>query len=74
MLQEDRDIAKVLHRTGKPVILVVNKIDSKQTLEHLHEFERLGFNKTCAVSAQHGTDITALLEEIILVVTAVELN
>src|SRR3990172_582323 len=55
ILQEDREITKLLHKLGKHVILVVNKIDAKIAQEQVFEFERLGFQTTIPVSAQHGT-------------------
>ena len=62
LLPEDREIAKMLHKTGKPVILVVNKIDVKAAQESFFEFERLGFGQPVGVSCQHGTGIGDLLE------------
>jgi GTP-binding protein len=64
-LPEDREIAKMLHKKGKPVILVVNKIDVKSAKENLFEFERLGFGNPLAVSCQHGIGIGDLLELIV---------
>ena len=62
VLAEDREIARMLHKTGKPVILVVNKIDVKLAQENIFEFERLGFGQPQAVSCQHATGIGDLLE------------
>lgn len=61
----DRQISKYLHKQGKPVVLVINKIDSKQAQEHQYEFERLGHTLTIAVSGEHGTGIAELLDLII---------
>lgn len=65
LLQEDRDIAKLLYKLGKPVILVVNKVDYRIAQENIYDFQKLGFEHVVPVSAQHGTGISALLDVII---------
>lgn len=58
---EDREIARLLHKLGKPVIMVVNKIDVRGAQEHFYEFERLGFTNPHGVSCTHGTGTGELL-------------
>ncbi len=70
VIPEDREIAKYLHKIGKPVVLVVNKSDSKKTQEHLHEFERLGFQTSVLISAAHGRGIEDLLEAVVSLMPA----
>lgn len=65
VLQEDLEIAKVLHKLSKPVIIAVNKIDNKLALENLSEIKKLGFPNTVEISAQHGLAINDLLDLII---------
>ncbi len=65
LLPEDREIAKILRKTGRPTLLVVNKIDTAVAREQLYEFNQLGFHEVIPVSAQHGTGIADLLEEIV---------
>ncbi len=65
VLPEDRALAKTLHKLGKTVLLAVNKIDTKIAQEHVYEFDRLGFKYTIPMSAQHGTGIADLLEDIV---------
>lgn len=60
LLPEDRAIAKFLHKQGKPVIVIINKVDCKVVREYVHEFERLGFSAIVEVSAQHGNGIDSL--------------
>ena len=55
IVPEDREIATYLHKLDKPVILVLNKMDSKTAQEQFYEFERLGFAHIIPVSAEHGT-------------------
>ncbi len=65
VLQEDREIAKLLHKNGVPVILAVNKIDTRQAQERLFEFETFGMSVVVPISAQHGTGIIELLDAVV---------
>lgn len=65
LVPEDREIATVLRKKGKTVILVVNKMDVALAQEQLHEFERLGFSHVIPVSAQHNRGINELLDVIV---------
>jgi len=60
----DRELAKQLRSTGKPVFLAVNKIDHEIRDDLVHEFHALGLGEPMAVSAAHGRGIDALLEKI----------
>lgn len=60
----DREIAKTLRRSGKPVMLVVNKSDGQADPDQLcAEFAALGFEKIFPVSAEHKLGVESLLEE-----------
>jgi GTP-binding protein len=66
LVPEDEAIAATLRRSGKPLALLVNKID--QPLHHgdrVHEFHRLGIARTFAVSAEHGGGAFDALEQIL---------
>ena len=65
VVQEDMDIAHVLHRFNKNVFLVINKEDAPEALEHLYEFDRLGFEQKMPISAYHGKGIDTLLDAIV---------
>jgi GTP-binding protein len=65
VLNEDREIAQMLHKMGKPVVMVINKTDTKVAQERTFEFDRLGFKSPIAISAQHGKGIADLLEAIV---------
>jgi len=58
----DFEAADLLRRSGKPVLLVVNKIDSARRAENLSQFYELGLGEPLPVSAIHGMDIGELLE------------
>src|SRR5215469_16513082 len=60
----DRDLAQMLKRLGKPVTLAVNKIDAASRESLAHEFYELGIGDVYPVSAEHGTGVDALLDQI----------
>jgi GTP-binding protein len=61
---EDRLVAKKALKSKKPVILVVNKIDLKGSLE-IDEFRRLGIKQILRASAEHNKGIRRLLDVIV---------
>ncbi len=67
LLADDRDIAIMLKKSGKPIILVVNKVDSiGQVPFEFYEFYELGFEREpIALSSIHGTGSGDLLDAII---------
>jgi GTPase len=65
LVTEDREIAQLLHKHGKTVFLVINKIDIKDAIENTYDFDGLGFPKSCFISAAHGKNIVDLLELIV---------
>ena len=58
----DYDVADILRRSKKPVILVVNKIDDYAP-EKVYEFYSLGLGEPFAVSAEHSQGIGDVLDE-----------
>jgi GTPase len=60
----DRDLASMLRKTGKPVTVVVNKIDTGAREALAHEFYELGFKDVYPVSSEHGLGIDELLDHI----------
>lgn len=60
----DQELARLLRRTGKPVFLIVNKMDSNKQNADTAEFFRLGFEHVFPVSAEHGRGITELLDQV----------
>ncbi len=60
----DYDVADMLRRSKKPVILVVNKID-EYSEEKVFEFYSLGLGEPYPVSAEHGTGIGDVLDEVV---------
>ncbi len=60
----DRDLAQMLRRLGKPVSLAVNKVDTSSRQDLAHEFHELGIPGVFPVSAEHGTGVDALLDNV----------
>ena len=60
----DRKVAEILHRSSKPVIVVVNKLDNDKRKDNLYSFYELGFSELIAVSASHNLGINELLNTI----------
>ena len=60
----DLEIAEVLRRTTKPVILVANKVDNEARAETTIEFFELGLGEPMPVSAYHGLGAREVLEQV----------
>jgi GTP-binding protein len=58
----DREVAARLHRSGKPVLVAVNKVDTSRAEVNAHEFVAIGFERILPVSAIHGEGIDALMD------------
>jgi GTP-binding protein len=59
----DVDIANILRRAEKPVLIVVNKVDSDKQLPETAEFYRLGLGEPFPISAYHGRWVSDLLDK-----------
>ncbi len=60
----DMELARLLHRTGKPLFLAVNKIDSEKQEYLAENFRTLGIRNVYPISAEHGIGVGELLEAI----------
>jgi GTP-binding protein len=65
----DIDLARILLRSGKPIFLAVNKIDTEAMDAAAENFRRLGIKNLQAISAEHGHGIGDLLDEVFAVLT-----
>jgi len=57
----DREVAQHLHKSGKPILVAVNKVDTERAEKGADEFAALGFDKIFPVSAIHGEGIQNLM-------------
>ncbi|AKG35430.1 ribosome biogenesis GTPase Der [Paenibacillus durus] len=60
----DEEVAQLLFRSGKPVVLAINKVDNMKRAEDIYEFYSLGFGDPIGISGSHGTGIGDLLDEV----------
>lgn len=65
LLGEDADVADRLRKSGKPIIVAVNKLDGDEHEALAADFFRLGLEPTIPISAAHGRHIRDLEEAII---------
>ena len=60
----DQELARMLRKSQRPVVLVVNKVDDPKHEALEADFARLNFDETIAISAAHGRGISTLLETV----------
>ncbi|GKS11839.1 GTPase Der [Paenibacillus chitinolyticus] len=58
----DQEVAQLLFRSRKPVVLAVNKVDNIQRQDEIYEFYSLGFGDPIGISGAHGIGIGDMLE------------
>ncbi len=59
----DEQVAKILYKTKKPVVLAVNKIDNPDMRNMIWDFYSLGFGEPFPISGSHGLGLGDLLDE-----------
>src|SRR5699024_2110478 len=60
--KDDAHIAHLLHRSKKPVVLMVNKIDSYELRSEIYQFYELGLGEPYPVSGSHGLGLGDVLD------------
>jgi GTP-binding protein len=60
----DRELARMIRKLRKPVLLLVNKIDDPKHEARADEFSALGFENVLPISAAHGRGMPELLEKV----------
>ena len=63
----DLELARLLQKTGKPLFLAVNKVDSTKQESLADDVHRLGIRDIFPVSAEHGRGIDDLLDAVVAV-------
>jgi GTPase len=61
----DIELARLLQKTGKPLFLAANKVDTEKQESLSAEFHRLGIREIFPVSAEHGRGIDDLLDAVL---------
>ena len=65
LTDDDRDVANLLRKTGKPVLLVVNKVDYLGLNDSMYEFYELGLGDPIGISSVNMLGFGDLLDQII---------
>ncbi|SFK92188.1 GTP-binding protein [Paenibacillus sp. 1_12] len=61
----DSEVAELLFRAKKPIVLAVNKIDNIKRQDDIYEFYSLGFGTPYGISGSHGTGLGDLLDAVV---------
>jgi GTP-binding protein len=64
----DAEIAALLRRSPKPILLVANKVDAGEHEADVPEFYTLGLGEPLPVSALHGRTVGDLLDRVVAVI------
>lgn len=65
LLAGDQAIAKMIRSLDRPVLVAINKTDDRRAAVGATEFYELGFEPVFLISAEHGTGVAELLDEIV---------
>lgn len=61
----DHEVADLLRRTNKPVLLVANKADNPQRTDYAADFYELGLGEPVPISAHHGHGVADVMDMIV---------
>jgi len=70
----DEEIAEILRRTSKPIVIAANKADTMNKMDSAMEFYGLGLGSVVGISAIHGLGIGDLLDEVVDAMQDAEIN
>lgn len=62
---QDEEVAKILYRSKKPVVLAVNKVDNPDMRHQIYDFYSLGFGEPYPISGAHGLGLGDLLDAVV---------
>ncbi|PLR86129.1 ribosome biogenesis GTPase Der [Bacillus canaveralius] len=60
----DEEVAKILYKSKKPVVLAVNKVDNPEMRAQIYDFYSLGFGEPFPISGTHGLGLGDLLDDV----------
>ena len=61
----DEEVAKLLFKSNKPVVLGVNKMDNPKMREEIYEYYAIGFGEPYPISGSHGLGLGELLDKVV---------
>ena len=64
LLQGDFEVAEILRKSKKPIVLAVNKIDNNKC-DNLYDFYQLGIGDPIAISGEQGKGLGDMLDEVV---------
>lgn len=64
LTENDRVARDMLRKSGKRVIVAINKVDNKQSEDHVYDFYELGFDEYIPISAEHNIGMYELLDSV----------
>lgn len=62
---DDQEVSRILQKSGKPVMLVVNKMDTPNRFDEMWEFYQLGLGDPWPISAHHGIGTGDMLDAMV---------
>ena len=62
--RNDLVVRDILRKSGKKVVVAINKVDNKEAKEHLYDFYELGFQDYIPISAIHNTGYIELMDTV----------
>jgi GTP-binding protein len=68
LAKPDHELSRLLLKTGKPLFLAVNKVDTVELEPYAENFRRLGISNLYAISSEHGNGVAELLEAVLEVI------
>ncbi|EMZ8637972.1 ribosome biogenesis GTPase Der [Listeria monocytogenes] len=60
----DEQVAKILYRSNKPIVLAVNKVDNPEMRDQIYDFYSLGFGEPYPISGSHGLGLGDMLDAV----------
>ncbi|MGN1268863.1 MAG: ribosome biogenesis GTPase Der [Candidatus Aphodocola sp.] len=64
MTTNDLVVRDILRRSNKKVVVAINKVDNKKTLENIYDFYELGFDYYIPISGSHNLGMDDLMDEV----------
>ncbi|MEK4028954.1 MULTISPECIES: ribosome biogenesis GTPase Der [Bacillaceae] len=61
----DEEVAKILYRSKKPIVLAVNKVDNPEMKSQIYDFYALGFGEPFPISGAHGIGLGDMLDAVV---------
>ncbi|EAE7095213.1 ribosome biogenesis GTPase Der [Listeria monocytogenes] len=60
----DEQVAKILYRSNKPIVLAINKVDNPEMRDQIYDFYSLGFGEPHPISGSHGLGLGDMLDAV----------